>query len=219
MDTFEGRGGSDYMDGGAGFDFAVYYSAQKGVVANLSNRLENTGDAAGDWYVSIEGLGGSAYGDTLTGGDSGNDIYGHDGNDILNGLGGWDYLSGGAGNDTLVGGVGCDGLRGGDGADVFRFDAALGPSNMDTIEDFVVWQDKIALSAGVFKVSPSGPYINADSFKTGTAATTVMHRVIYNSSTGELFYDADGVGAAAGQIKFAQLQAGLYLTHQNFVMA
>ena len=42
---------------GCGTDFADYSTATTGVTASLGNpTLANTGDAAGDEYVSIEGL-------------------------------------------------------------------------------------------------------------------------------------------------------------------
>jgi Ca2+-binding RTX toxin-like protein len=39
--------------------------------------------------------------------------------------------------------------------------------------------------------------------------------VIYNSGTGELFYDADGSGGLA-QVKIAQLSSGLALSYTSF---
>ncbi len=39
--------------------------------------------------------------------------------------------------------------------------------------------------------------------------------MIYNSSTGELFYDHDGLGSVA-QVKIAQLASGLALSAASF---
>lgn len=79
---------------------------------------------------------GSAYNDSVQGGDGNDTIYGYNGNDSLNGGLGVDFLYGGngndtlnggdgddqllgeAGDDTLIGGAGYDIMNGGDGADV-----------------------------------------------------------------------------------------------------
>ncbi|MBJ6126172.1 calcium-binding protein, partial [Microvirga splendida] len=60
-DDLLGGEGADTLDGGDGFDLASYYHAAAGVIANLSWSGANTGEAAGDTYLDIEGLGGSAY--------------------------------------------------------------------------------------------------------------------------------------------------------------
>jgi hypothetical protein len=98
-DKLEGKGGADLLNGGIGFDYASYSTASTGVVANLASPGANTGDAAGDTYLSIEGLIGSAFGDTLTGNSSDN---------TLKGGGGSDVLEGGFGADTMIGGAGDD---------------------------------------------------------------------------------------------------------------
>jgi Ca2+-binding RTX toxin-like protein len=92
---------------GDGFDVASYETATSGVVASLTNPAINTGDAAGDTYILIEGLAGSAFDDTLIGtadwGAGGhNSLEGGAGNDTLIGLGGSDDYDGGAGDDTAV---------------------------------------------------------------------------------------------------------------------
>ena len=69
------------------FDVASYETATSGVVASLANPALNTGDAAGDTYVLIEALLGSAFDDVLESDNSGM------------------LLQGGAGNDTLIGGL------------------------------------------------------------------------------------------------------------------
>jgi Ca2+-binding RTX toxin-like protein len=104
-DLLIGGGGGDVLDGGAGNDTASYATAfaLAGLVASLANPGDNTNDAAGDTYISIENLIGSAYADTLTGD------------------GGVNRLSGGDGDDTLIGGAGADTLIGGDGADTASY--------------------------------------------------------------------------------------------------
>jgi Ca2+-binding RTX toxin-like protein len=80
-------------------------------------------------------------------GNSGNDkLSGDNANDKLFGGTGDDQLLGGAGNDWLYGGAGIDVLTGGYGADTFVL--ALGEGT-DSITDFAVGTDKIALSGGL----------------------------------------------------------------------
>lgn len=152
-DILVGGAGADRIDGGVGTDKADYNDAAAAVTADLLNSSQNTGDALGDTYVSIENLGGSYYHDVLRGdnnanaiwgvagndklyGAGGNDkLYGEDGNDTLYGGDGNDYLYGGAGNDILYGEKGSDILSGALGADTFIFrKATLG--SLDTITDF-----------------------------------------------------------------------------------
>ena len=226
-DLLEGRGGADYLDGGEGWDFALYSSATAGVRASLLNRALNAGDAAGDTFVSIEGLAGSAYGDMLQGNHAGNELYGHDGTDELRGEGGQDFLSGGAQADTLVGGDGQDWLNGGAGRDTFRFETepvrAIGAFDVDTIQDFSAAEgDRIELETHAFGrahvVYEEGYALNAalksTEFSLGTAASASAHRVIYDQASGALYYDVDGVGGAA-QIKIAQLAAHTALSASN----
>src|SRR5262245_59594637 len=86
-----GGSGADVLNAGAGFDYADYADAFFGVTVNLGSPASNTGEAAGDTFISIEGIIGSAFNDTLIG---------NGGNNILRGEGGLDVLNGGAGSDT-----------------------------------------------------------------------------------------------------------------------
>jgi Ca2+-binding RTX toxin-like protein len=101
-DILFGDVGADRLDGGAGIDRAQYSMSTVGLVADLQDASVNTGWAAGDTYVGIENLYGSAGNDTLRGDGGANTIWGGTGNDLLAGRLGNDVLSGGAGNDRFV---------------------------------------------------------------------------------------------------------------------
>jgi Ca2+-binding RTX toxin-like protein len=96
---FRGAGGADHLDGGAGFDTADYRGSGVGVTVDLLTPANNTGEAAGDSFLSIEGIRGSDLGDRLfgdnkgSGQEGGNILEGGSGGDLLNGRGGFDYAS------------------------------------------------------------------------------------------------------------------------------
>jgi Ca2+-binding RTX toxin-like protein len=215
-DLLYGGVGADLLDGGAGArDRAMYSDSATGLRADLQLAATNTGIAAGDTYLGVEDLYGSNAGDSLLGNAGGNVIWGANGNDILYGRDGADTLYGGAGNDVLYGGNGLDRLEGGAGADSFVFNTALAGS-VDTIADFSVIDDRILLENAIFTaLTVAGP-LAATAFATG-AATTAAHRVIYNSATGQLLYDADGNGAGAA-VHFATLSTGLAMTAADFLI-
>ncbi|WP_374374087.1 hypothetical protein [Tabrizicola sp.] len=123
-DTLSGGTGADVLDGGIGRDRASYRDAASGLVADLSLAARNTGDAAGDSYVGIEDLEGTARADTLGGDAQANAIYGLDGNDRIEGRQDNDSLYGGEGDDTLAGGEGADRLDGGNGFDIASYEWA-----------------------------------------------------------------------------------------------
>ncbi|HSH97045.1 MAG: hypothetical protein ACAH07_11790 [Methylophilaceae bacterium] len=99
-DTLVGGAGTDALDGGTGTDIASYRNTATGITVSLINPANNTGEAIGDTYVSIEGLEGGTGNDSLTGNDSSNTLLGGSGNDTLEGLGGADIINGGIGTDT-----------------------------------------------------------------------------------------------------------------------
>lgn len=118
-DTLEGGAGADLLDGGAGTDFASYAGASAAVTIDLTTGA-GMGDAAGDTFVSIEGLIGSAFDDLLIGNANvatAFTAYGGSGNDSILGGAGDDTLFGGLGNDTLRGGLGVDHYDGGEDPD------------------------------------------------------------------------------------------------------
>ncbi len=151
--------------------------------------------------------------DTLQG-TAGNDvIVGLAGRDMIRGNTGNDRIDGGAGNDKLAGNTGADVLTGGTGKDIFVFDSPFAGA-IDTITDYSPIDDTIQLDKAIFTGLPTGK-LNAAAFHIGTAAHDASDRIIYNSQTGALYYDADGIGGASGQ-QFAQLTGSLALTHADF---
>lgn len=145
----------------------------------------------------------------------GQTINGTGGRNTLNGTTLADTINGLGGNDTLNGGLGNDTLSGGAGNDVFVFNTAPSATNLDTITDFSPNvngnNDTIWLSASVFTGlgANTNVTLNAGAFRQVTTATLgqvdATDRIIYNSTTGALSWDADGSGANFQAVQFAQL--------------
>lgn len=216
-DVLIGGLGADKLIGGLGTDTASYEAATAGVLANLTNSADNTGEAAGDTFSSIENLIGSRFHDRLYGDGANNRLTGGAGNDYLSSIGGQDAIKGESGNDTINGGAGSDILSGGSGNDVFVFTAALRSTNIDRITDFSAPYDSIHLDNAVFTKLTATSGLAASAFVANAtgAATDQYDRIIYETDTGKLFYDADGSGSGKA-IQFATLSAGLSLTAADF---
>ncbi|MDO9106875.1 MAG: hypothetical protein Q7U57_18185 [Methylovulum sp.] len=154
--------------------------------------------------------------DTLFGTSGNNTIDGLAGNDWLNGAGGNDVLLGGAGNDLINGGNGNDTLTGGAGKDKFVFNSSL-TANVDSIIDFNPVKDTIMLDNNTFSALVATGQLNSDNFVVATAALDNNDYIVYNSATGELFYDANGNSAGAAT-QIALLGIDLALTHADFIV-
>jgi len=157
----------------------------------------------------------------------GNALTGNSGANLLKGLAGLDSLAGGSGNDQLFGGLGNDTLTGGLGNDRFVFDALKGSTNIDRITDFKSGTDKIALDDDIFTRLPgslASKTLAAADFKlitsgTGFAAGDASDRIIYNTTTDRLYYDADGTGrAAAVQIATVVLTGTAHPVAKDFLL-
>jgi Ca2+-binding RTX toxin-like protein len=84
------------------------------------------------------------------------------------------------------------------------------------VADFVVVDDTFQLDDAVFAgIGAAGAAMNAAAFRLGPVAGDANDRIVYNKTTGQLFYDADGTGAAA-QVLFATVVAGTALTPADF---
>ncbi|RZT11247.1 Hemolysin-type calcium-binding repeat-containing protein [Duganella sp. CF402] len=99
-EQFEGLGGNDTIDGRGGIDIVRYDNAASGVEVDLNAGMADDGTGGTDTLINIEGVRGSAFNDTLTGGNPDNGIDVHDGKiEIFMGNGGNDLIDGGDGYD------------------------------------------------------------------------------------------------------------------------
>jgi Ca2+-binding RTX toxin-like protein len=131
-------------------------------------------------------------------------VSGNDGNNGLVGTAFADRLQGRLGNDTLTGGA---------GADVFLFDTALNAaSNVDQITDFQPGVDKIHLKSTLFRGTGAvGASLAATAFRAGaglSAGLLATDRILLNTTTGMLSFDADGNGKT-GAVAFAKLPSAI----------
>jgi Ca2+-binding RTX toxin-like protein len=113
-DVFDGGAGDDGMLGGPGFDLLNFSAGTGGITFALYQGYDHGSadlSAAGlghDTYYDMEGVIGTAFGDTLAGSAMTDMIDGGAGNDIIAAGAGDDMIFSGAGNDVIVGGLGND---------------------------------------------------------------------------------------------------------------
>ena len=228
-DSLDGGTGADAMEGGIGNDIYVVDDAADMVTELLTiaqlGGIDTVKSSLLDYTLTnqVENLtliGLATDNISGTGNTLNNIIIGDGGNNKLSGLNGNDSLTDGLGNDTLIGGLGNDTMNGGAGQDVFVFDTALNAlTNKDTILGFNVVDDQIQLDATIF--SAIGATLDANEFRSGagiTTAATVDQHIIFNSTTGALYYDADGVGVQAAT-QFATLTGTVgTLTNNDFLL-
>ena len=160
---------------------------------------------------------GGAGNDTLDGGLGNDSLLGGDGADYLDGGAGNDTIDGGAGADTLLGGAGKDLLTGGAGADKFLFNLMETSANRETVIDFNLSEDKIQFSKAAF-AGFTGNAVTASMFASSTGAMSASTRLIYNSTSGVLSYDADGSGTQSQAIEVALIGVNTHaqLTASHF---
>ena len=217
-DVLNGGSGADVMLGGAGNDTYYVDVSTDRVYETVTSAATDTTDAGGsDTLVSriafdLSVQNGTRFVENLTlagtanirgsGNDLANRIIGNAGNNALSGGLGDDTLRGAGGADKLSGGEGRDTLTGGAGADTFVFDTpALDTSTRDRITDFNHAEgDTIRLAKAVFAGFGHTGALTADEFYAAAGANhahDASDRIIYNTTTGALWYDADGDGSTA----------------------
>ncbi|WP_394887536.1 calcium-binding protein [Mesorhizobium sp. AaZ16] len=200
--AIDGRGGADTMTGGLGND--TYYidnAADKVVEANGAGTGTDTVNSSVTYSAAaqfVENI-------TLTG----TAVINATGNNLAN------TIAGNAANNVLTGAL---------GADSFLFRTGLnGTTNVDTITDFNVVDDIIQLEDFIFTQAGGGGgglgTLLAGQFRTNLsgAAQDADDRIIYESDSGRLWYDSNG-NAAGGNYLFADLDPGLAITNNDFVI-
>ena len=203
--TLDGGGGSDVLWGREGND--SYFADAGDTVIEAAGQGNDILYAGSDFTLvaglSIEILGTvnnfAATAINLTG------------NELSN------LVTGNAGANVLDGKLGADLLHGREGADTFVFSTALGGGNVDLILDFGNGADKIALDDAIFAGIGTPGSFDANAFFAGTAAHDADDRIIYDQSTGQLYYDADGNGAGDA-VLFAGVFGPPALTAADFTV-
>lgn len=212
------------LEGGAGDDtYYVYHREDKIVEFNGEGGGIDNVHSTVTWAlgVNLENLyleGSANIGGA--GNDGDNILVGNSGKNSLRGGAGSDTIDGGAGDDVISGGSGHDFLTGGAGADKFIFDASLTSGNSDNITDFQVGIDKIVLDSSIFGVfNNSTPIYNGYAqlvdgtgvdnhfvLRPGSEASQKgAPTIIYDSTSGNISFDADGTAGAGKAVVFAHL--------------
>ncbi|WP_190287700.1 calcium-binding protein [Massilia sp. NR 4-1] len=176
-------------------------------VAAMAERQNGTEGADNLFGLSgyanrINGLGGN---DSITGADK---------DDVLDGGNGADNISGDAGNDILIGSYGNDILAGGAGKDIFRFVSS--DQGIDSITDFNSGADVIQVLGSNFGLA-TGVAVSLISGTTTPAPSGTVAQFLYNTTSGALYFDQDGVGTAAA-IQIATLTGQKTLTASDIVV-
>jgi Ca2+-binding RTX toxin-like protein len=235
--TINGAEGNDYLNGGAGNDSLLggagddILLGRAGELDTLvggdgndtyevytGNTIIETAGAGTEWVYAYIDYTLSANLERLvlegssnlvgTGNSENNVLYGNTGNNTLNGARGTDILIGGAGSDSFIFDLG------------IAFDAAQ--MGIDTIADFSL-SETIVLGKNTFTALTSnvgnGFSINSEFaiINSGGTADTSNALIVYNSSTGDLFYNQNGAAAGFGTGgQFAWINTTSALEATNF---
>ena len=207
--TLDGGAGNDTLNGGAGNDIYTVDSLLDVIVEGATGGSDTVNSSVNYTLganLEVLNLIGAAL--NGTGSAEANQINGNAANNLLSGLGGNDTLVGLAGDDTLNGGIGNDLLSGGAGLDLFVFNSLLA-SNLDTISDFAAG-DLFQLDRTIFTALSAGTTLTAAEFLAGAGvanATNAQQRILHNTTSGALLYDADGNGTGLA-LQFASVAVG-----------
>jgi serralysin len=212
----------DTINGGSGADMLIVPTFSKAV--KITDNLVKTKIGAVSYIAEITSVERIVTLDGFVGGRSGKPINGNAGDNVLNGTAKSQIILGNAGNDVIdgkgsadiiIGGAGNDTMTGGSGGDVFIFESAS--TGVDTITDFDADRDFIVLFGTGFGNLPSF-FLDADAFHIGSAAADAEDRIIYDSATGNLMFDADGSGAGLATV-FVSVGAGKNISVADFMIA
>lgn len=207
-DTITGGSGNDTLTGGAGID---RFNITEGIdtvtdlaygnvsdILVVSRRSTAIVTAAGNFTATSA---------TINNGTSSINANGHavnmasaggsNGWTITNASGTGVTLIGSSHDDTITGGSGNDTLTGGSGSDKFVFNTTPNiNTNHDIITDFKHGTDILQLSKTAFPLITNWKMNEFYSGANAVAAHDSSDRIIYNTTTGNLYYDQDGSGSA-----------------------
>jgi len=237
-DTIKTRGGNDvvkvaplshggvHADGGKGvdelqFDVTLATTAEGTTILDIEHPENNTGPMAGSVFKHFEkftaqNAGGYVHHLDFRGSDADETVTGTTGffgpavsrgRDLIDVRGGDDRLDGHAGNDQLTGGP---------GRDTFIFDTVLNAPPTST-------RSPISRPTPSSSTSPS---LRASerraswrrNISPATAPRTSDQHIVYDPTSGKLYYDADGSGPTAA-VQFALLTNHAHLANTDFVVA
>ena len=229
-DRLRGGGGSDRLTGGDGNDIldgGALNDVMIGGNGNDTYYVNHTGDVTTETNASVAVGGNDLVNATVSLtlaanierltliGSAGIDATGNTRANTITGNGGDNDINGLAGNDLLTGGL---------GSDRFVFDTALNAAtNKDRITDFDAAQDLILLDNAVFVKlvqAANTPLLAAYYWESANGlAHDGNDRILYNTTTGELSYDADGNKAGGvAAITFAVLTGAPNISQLDFLV-
>ncbi|WP_461208927.1 hypothetical protein [Desulfocurvus sp. DL9XJH121] len=208
-DMLWGDSGADYLNGGYGSDLM---GGGEGTDELSGNAGDDTmsGDMGDDMLFGGEGA------DVMSGGDDNDVLYGDAGNDVMSGDTGDDVLDGGddndilygaSGADSLIGGLGQDTIFAGDDSDADTLYWSQGAEGGDYVFDFESGEDKLTFLQTAFGNLNAGQIDSARFLSTGLSGAfsgnqgaDTMPLFVYDTDTGQLYYDSDGNGSGTGTL-------------------
>ncbi|MDZ8086445.1 MAG: cadherin-like domain-containing protein, partial [Nostoc sp. DedQUE12b] len=228
-DSLNGGAGTDSLDGGVGNDIYTVDNVNDLIIEGLDAGTDLVNSSV-NWVLgnnqenlTLTGTGaingtGNSLNNILMGNNAANTLTGGDGHDSLFGNSGNDTLFGSAGDDLIAGGVGRDVLTGETGQDSFNLTGTR-IGGYDMIADFTLGEDTILISKAEFGlVQSQNTTLDSGLFRLGTTAIAASDRFIYDKTTGNLFFDADGTGNAAQVIQIAQFSNQVALSSANITI-
>ena len=205
-DTLTGLEGNDVLNGGRGGD------TMEGGLGNdtfvVDNGADQTVELAGEGRDTVKAnlswtLAGNVERLMLTG-SAAIDGTGNDLNNLITGNGADNVLEGLGGRDTYAGG---------DGADTFVFGPALA-GNEDHVLDFASGIDHAAVRAADYGLAAGA--LDPGIFELGAAASLGLAEFLFDSATGTLYWDEDGI--AGGEIAIATFDGGITLAASDLLV-
>lgn len=146
-------------------------------------------------------------------------LYGGASKDELGSFGGNAYLDGGEDDDTLWSEIGNNTLVGGSGEDHFYIAHEAVEGMADTFIDFEKGVDRIVLIRDYFPNISAGPELGFGEFAYVGGFISPFARILYDASSGDLFFDEDGSSDGHSPIKLAHFKGAPLLTASDFTIS